>query len=560
MSSGMTSNNRCAAYGRVSSDRQNPLSPADQVRKCREFAESFSLIIIEDHIYLDGDSGVGSDRPAFQKLLNAALSPGRPFDTILVDDTSRLSRSQSESMTIIEKLKFAGVRVIFISQGIDTDSEQSDVQMTVHGLVDSLYVKELAKKTHRGLESCALRGLHTGGRCYGYCAVAVGEGESKRLVINETEGVVVKEIFELFAAAVSLKKIAKCLNERCLPSPRSRSSNSGTWCPTAIRAILKRELYKGEIVWNRSKFVKVPGTNKRRSRPRPESERKRFSAPELAIVSEDLWDKVQSRFKLVCGVRRGQSKPGLLPRSLTSPYLFSGLLKCGMCGSNLIIASGGGKKPKYVCSGYFNRGICTNKLYIRHDELEERLLGKLQTELLQPQAIELAIESFGRQLRSSLANMSNELTEMRSRKERLEREIRNFTQAIAESGHSKYILEEISVREKEISGITNRLLSSTPDSIQTQIEEVRRLVEGGIQNLQSLFREESPAAKQELRRHLSAVLMFPLEDGEGWYYIAEGEWNLLGTDPHEPKMRVVPVEGRIRMVAGGGFEPPTFGL
>jgi site-specific DNA recombinase len=558
MSSGMTSNNRCAAYGRVSSDRQNPLSPADQVRKCREFAESFALVILENHIYLDGDSGVGSDRPAFQKLLNAALSSGRPFDTILVDDTSRLSRSQSESMTTIEKLKFAGVRVIFISQGIDTDSEQSDVQMTVHGLVDSLYVKELAKKTHRGLESCALRGLHTGGRCYGYYAVAVGEGESKRLVIDETEAVVVKEIFELFAAAVSLKKIAKCLNERCLASPRSRSSNRGTWCPTAIRAILKRELYKGEIVWNRSKFVKVPGTNKRRSRPRPESERKRFLAPELAIVSEDLWNKVQSRFKLVCGDRRGLGKPGLLPRSLTSPYLFSGLLKCGMCGSNLIIASGGGKKPKYVCSGYFNRGICTNKLYIRHDELEERLLGKLQTELLQPKAIELAIESFGRQLRSSLANVSNELTEMRSRKEKLEREIRNFTQAIAESGHSKYILEEISVREKEISGITNRLLSSTPDSIQTQIEEVRRLVEGGIQTLQSLYREESPAAKQELRRHLSAVLMFPLEDGEGWYYIAE--WNLLGTDPHEPKMRVVPVEGRIRMVAGGGFEPPTFGL
>jgi hypothetical protein len=208
-----------------------------------------------------------------------------------------------------------------------------------------------------------------------------------------------------------------------------------------------------------------------------------------------------------------------------------------------------------VCSGYFNRGICTNKLYIRQDELEERLLGKLQTELLQPEAIEPAIESFGRQLRSSLANVSNELTEMRARKEKLEREIRNFTQAIAESGHSKYILEEISVREKEISGITNRLLSSTPDSIQTQIEEVRRLVEGGIQNLQNLFREESPAAKQELRRHLSAVLMFPLEDGEGWYYIAEGAWNLLGTDPHEPKVRVVPVEGRIRMVAGACNAP-----
>ena len=62
--------------------------------------------------------------------------------------------------------------------------------------------------------------------------------------------------------------------------------------------------------------------------------------------------------------------------------------------------------------------------------------------------------------------------------------------------------EEIAVREKEISGITNRLLSSAPDSIQTQVEEVRRLVEDGIQNLQSLFSEYSPAAKQELHRHL----------------------------------------------------------
>jgi site-specific DNA recombinase len=555
----MRSNNRCAAYARVSSDRQNPLSPTDQVRKCREFADTFTLVVLEQHIYIDGDSGVGSDRPAFQRLLNAALSPGRLFDIILIDDTSRLSRSQSESLTIIEKLKFAGLRVVFVSQGIDTDSEQSDVQMTVHGLVDSLYVKELAKKTHRGLESCALRGLHTGGRCFGYSTLAVGEGPSKRLVINETEAAVVREIFEMFAAGQSLKKIAKYLNAKCVPSPRSKSSHRGTWCPSAIRAMLKRELYRGEIVWNRSKFLKVPGSNKRRSRPRPESERKRFSAPELAIVSEDLWNKVQNRFKSVDGARRSQGKLGLLPRSLTSPYLFSGLLKCGLCGSNLIIASGGGKKPKYVCSGYFNRGICSNNLYIRHDELEERLLGKLRTELLQPESIEFAVESFGRQLRSSLANVSNELTEMRSRKEKLEREIHNFTQAIADSGHSKYILEEIAIREMEISAITDRLLSSTPNSIQNQIEEVRALVERGIQNLHQLFSEESPAAKQELHKHLSAVRMFPLEDGEGWYYIAEGTWDLLGTDPHAP-IPGIPGEGRIRMVAGGGFEPPTFGL
>ena len=103
------------------------------------------------------------------------------------------------------------------------------------------------------------------------------------------------------------------------------------------------------------------------------------------------------------------------------------------------------------------------------------------------------------------------------------------------------------------------MLSSTPDSIEAQIGEVRRLVDEGIQNLQSLSKLESSAAKEELHSHLSAVRMYPSVDGEGWYYIAEGAWDLLGTDPLAPDMRVCE-EGRIRMVAGGGFEPPTFGL
>src|ERR1700756_3711233 len=152
-------------------------------------------------------------------------------------------------MTTIEKLKFAGLRVIFVSQGIDTHSEQADVQMTVHGLVDSLYVKELAKKTHRGIEGRVLRGLHSGGRCYGYSAVPAGEGESKRYVINEQEASVVKRIFEMSARGVSLKKIAKTLNREGIRPPRSRSGRPNTWCPTAVRAMLKRELYKGERIW-----------------------------------------------------------------------------------------------------------------------------------------------------------------------------------------------------------------------------------------------------------------------------------------------------------------------
>ncbi len=554
----MTENNRCAVYARVSSDRQNPLSPTDQVRKCREFSQSQGLEILEGHIYTDGKSGVGSDRSAFQKLLNASFAPGRPFDTILIDDTSRFSRSQSEQLTLIEKLKFAGLRVVFISQGIDTDSEQSDVQVTVHGLVDSLYVKELAKKTHRGLEGCVERGLHTGGRCYGYRTIPVGDGGSTRRVICEPESAIVRRIFEMSASGVSLKKIAKCLNGECVEPPRSRSER-GTWCPTAIREMLKRELYKGWDIWNRTKFVKVPGTNKRRSRPRPQSEWKRRYDSKWVIVSDELWERVQHRLSAFNGIGRDKSKRGLFSRSVTSSYLLSNRLKCGRCGSNMIVSSGGKKKPKYVCTGYINRGICANSLRIGAEEIETQLLARLQDDLLQPDRIDFAVEEFGRQLRSSLHNLTDELSEMRQRKEKLEREIRNFTKAIADSGPSKYILDEIVVREKEISVITDRVLASSPDSVETRLVDLRQFVENGVRDLCGLLRENAPLAKQGLHNHLLGVQMYPAEDENGVCYIAEGTWDLLGIAPVAPKSWV-PEVGRFELVAGGGFEPPTFGL
>ena len=53
-------------------------------------------------------------------------------------------------MRLYQRLNFAGVRVVAVSQGIDTSDEQADVLVTVHGLVDALYVKELAKKLTAG--------------------------------------------------------------------------------------------------------------------------------------------------------------------------------------------------------------------------------------------------------------------------------------------------------------------------------------------------------------------------------------------------------------------------
>jgi site-specific DNA recombinase len=524
---------RCAAiYARVSTEMQSRASIDDQIRKCRQYAEAHGLKILEEHIYRDQAlSGVGADRPALKRILQLALSVAPPFTAILVDDTSRLSRTTEDALSIFKRLNFAGVQLIAVSQGISSDNEQSEMLVTVHGLVDSLYVRELAKKTHRGMEGLALRGLHTGGRIFGYDTVSLAEGAGKKLVVKPSEAAIVKRIFELSAGGHSLKAITRTLNAEHVPSPRPREDRvGGEWCHTAIREMLKNELYIGNVVWNRSKFVKVPGTNKRQRRPRPESEWLRASNSELAIVPADLWSAVRARFAALPAIWGYPRSRGLVPRAMTSPYLFSGLLRCGTCGANLIIATGGGthRHKKYACSRRFKNRGCENDLYIRRDDLEDLLLGKLQSELLQPEVVDYAVMEFQRQLEAALGDLSADLVGMRQRKTRLEVEVRRLVSAVAESGHTKALLEEIGRKEAEIQGITDGLLLATPKSIESRIDEIRTFVASGLKNLRDLVRQDTALARTELLKHSSEITMTPHRDSARRFYVADGKWDLLG--------------------------------
>ena len=319
-----------------------------------------------------------------------------------------------------------------------------------------------------------------------------------------------------------------------LSGPHSRAQADQIRGVPPLFAMLKRELYKGERIWNKSEFRKVPGTNKRRRKMCDESEWIRTQRPELAIVFEELWDRVQARLNFF-GAKPSQGRRrGLLARSLTSPYLFSGLLKCGECGANLIVATGGGthRHPKYVCRNYINRGTCKNDLYIRRDVLEEHMLGHLQ--LLLPEVIDYAVSEFGRHLRTALFAISGDMTGLRKRKEELEREIKRFSDAIACGGPLDSLVHQIAIRESELKAITNKLLSASPASIEGRIRELRRFVENGISDLRNLLNRDPALAKAELQSHLSAIRMTPNRESEEWHYVAEGSWNLLGSGPNAP--------------------------
>jgi DNA invertase Pin-like site-specific DNA recombinase len=554
---------RCAAYARYSSDLQSPRSIEDQLRICREYAHAHGFVFLDEHVYTDEAlSGVGADRPGLGRLLDAAMSPARPFDVILLDDSSRLARNTKDALSIFERLNFAGIRLIAVSQGIDSENEQAHVLVTVHGMVDSLYVKELAKKTHRGLEGLMLRGQHTGGRCFGYDSVPVSGTTGKQLIINESEAAVVRRIFEMSADGFSLKTIAKTLNQEHVPSPRPRTGNRyASWSHTCVREMLRRDLYRGRVIWNSSRFVKVPGTNKRVRRARPESEWRIVDHPELQIVSDELWQQVKIRrdkMEAMYGVQKGGGI--LIPRSATSPYLLSGLLKCGLCGANLIIVSGYGSyghQPKYGCSQHFNRGTCPNAVTVRRDWLEERLLDELQNHVLKSETVDYVLDEFGNHVRNAFASLTNQLAQMRQRKEKLEGELRRLATTAAETGPSAFLVEAIHEREKELREITERLLAGGVDSVDAQLSEIRSLVTQRLADLRTLLAGDPVPARVELLKHVSEIRMVPQTGPGKPHYVAEGNWNLLGNQ----ELSAGDTTARqIRVVAGAGFEPATFGL
>ena len=533
---------RCAVYTRYSTDRQNPCSIEDQLRKCREFAEPRGWQLLDPHIYTDeAISGASADRAALKRLLAAAHEQPRPFDCVLFDDTSRLARKLSDSLALSDQLRFAGVRLVFVSQGIDSDSEQADVLLATHGIVDSLYIRELSKKVYRGIEGRALKSLHTGGRCFGYRRVPIEDATrldnygrpiitGVRLEIEPRKAEIVRRIFTLYAEGNSLKTIAKKLNREGISSPQPQAGRlQQSWCPSSVRTMIRNERYRGIVTWGRTQKVRDPRTGRRISRDKPEADWVSVEVPAQRIVSEKLWSRVHERIDLVKRVFGDQGRKGglLRARAASSPYLFSGLLKCGGCGANLTIVAGRGKNHNhqdYGCPMAAFRGTCSNVLRVRRDVIERELLAKLQHEVLSDEVVEYTIGRFQIELEKALSRLDGELSGMRARKQKLESELANLTRSIATGLDSAAVRADIVSRERELSEMTERLLGAQPQSVRARVNGVRRFVFERLSDIRTLLNREAVTARTAIARHVEEITMTAC----GRTYQATGKWDLMG--------------------------------
>jgi site-specific DNA recombinase len=357
--------------------------------------------------------------------------------------------------------------VIFVAQGIDTSSEQAELLVATHGIVDSLYLKDLAKRTFRGVEQRALEGVHTGGRVFGYRRVPIESATQRdshgrpvidgvKLEVEPAEAATVRRIFERYAAGDSMKRITLDLNDAGIASPQPQKGRiSRSWCRASIQHILHNERYRGVVNWGKTVKVQSQETGKRIYRRKPESEWRRTEIPEQRIVSEHLWNEVRERLRVIHTLygAEGSARPRG-GRAAGSPHLFTGLLECASCCGSVTIVSGQWKKrddARYGCSMHAYRGdkVCRNHLLIARGSPEAQLLAGLQAKVLHPDVIAYAFSRFENLLVQAINQQSSETTTPRRRLEQIEREIRNCTQAIASMGLSPFLRAQLQELEAE---------------------------------------------------------------------------------------------------------------
>ena len=401
-----------AIYARKSTEQagvsDDQKSIARQVDHARAYAVRKGWNIADEHVYVDdGISGAEfANRPSFLRLMNA-LKPRPAFDVLVMSEESRLGRESIETAYALKQLVTAGVRVFFYLEDRERtlDSPTDKIMMSLAAFADELEREKARQRTYDAMQRKARAGHVTGGACFGYRQVEIVGSDGRRSHVEReldpAAADIVRQIFRLSADGHGVKAIAKLLNDEGAPSPRAQRGRSQTWAPSSVREVLFRPLYRGEIVWNRTR--KRDSWGRKHQAARPEVEWMRLAAPALRIVSDAEWTAAHTRIGAARELyMKGTSGQAFGRPALGNPskYLLTNLALCGYCGGPLRMRSrahGTGRKHFYGCAGYHERGrtVCTNAADVpmleADDIVIEALLDDVLTEDLVTDAVDEAL-------------------------------------------------------------------------------------------------------------------------------------------------------------------------
>ncbi len=387
-----------AIYARKSTEQVGVSEDDKSVTRQVEHAKAYALrkgwTVLDAHVYVDdGISGAEFiKRPGFLRLMNA-LRPRPPFQCLVMSEESRLGREQIETAWAIKQIIDAGVRLFCYLEDKEPtlDTALAKFLLSATNFAAEMEREKASQRTHDALRRKAEAGHVTGGRVYGYDNVAVfaetpGPASTRQRLyvtrtINPAQAAVVQRIFALCAAGLGFTRIAKALNGEHIPPPRPAGKG---WAPTAIREIVYRPLYRGQLLWNQTQKVHRRGTKAQRRRP--EHEVLRIPLRTLQIIADDLWQAAHAQLaRRRHAYQRGRQAgavPGLSRLDADSPYLLSGLLRCTACGGAIISLSrhhGRRRGFFYGCAYNAKRGaaVCPNNVHLPQEILEAAVLDAM---------------------------------------------------------------------------------------------------------------------------------------------------------------------------------------
>lgn len=342
---------RAALYIRVSTQEQaqEGYSVGEQKERLIAYCKAQDWIIAD--IYVDGGyTGSNLKRPGIQQLIKDTDR----FDLVLVYKLDRLSRSQRDTLYLIEEV-FLPNKVDFISmqESFDTSSPFGKAMIGLLAVFAQLEREQIKERTKMGRLARAKAGLYHGG---GYIPIGY-DYEDGKLVINPYEAQQVQKIFEWYLAGMSLQAIIDRLRDE---GYTNRYSSYNSW--SGIRYILENETYLGHIHFG---DVLVENAHE-------------------PIISEEQFNAVQ----IMRGKRR--RKNGVV--SFQAKYLLTGMLFCGKCGGRYYLRNSG-KYRYYSCYSRTKQMRemvkdpgCKNKNW-KADELERIIDAKVREVLHSPKLV-----------------------------------------------------------------------------------------------------------------------------------------------------------------------------
>ena len=355
---------RVTYYARVSSEKDEQLnSLGNQISYYEDFIrKNPNWSYVEGYIDEGLSAATTKKRENFHRMVDDGKSG--VFDFIITKEISRFARNTLDSISYTRELLNAGVGVFFQNDNINTLDEDSELRLTIMSGIAQDELRKLSSRVKFGHAQAIKKNVVLGNsRIFGYTK------DGGRLVIDETEAPMVRELFELYATGeYSMKQIESLFWEKGY-----RNHNGKKIAHTTMSGMISNPKYKGYYVGNKVKVIDL-FTKKQKFLPPEEWVMFKDETGEIvpAIVDEELWEQANKVLK-----KRSEDVKGR-QGICNHANLLTGKLFCTDCGTAYYrrdsVDKEGNKNSKWVCSGKIKNGADSCASFpIYEDELKPLL-------------------------------------------------------------------------------------------------------------------------------------------------------------------------------------------